>query len=347
MPYAYEVGQRHCITLTLSVSRSWIGKFGAFNLMTSRKYTKVPELSLKTYTHGGPTKQKAFQKALFEGFEYFGFIVLKDHSISADLLMRAYALSTTFFDLRLDDKMKFHRQDGQRGYTPFGREHAKDSDFPDLKEFWHVGREADAGSPLATLYPANMWPDHPADFREVFLRIYHALDQTGLVLLEALTPSLKVDVDYFQCMAAGGNSILRLLHYPPVADDADPKSIRAAAHEDINLITILVAANGAGLELLDRNGKWLPVETDPGNLIVDAGDMLARICNDVIPATTHRVTNPQGPNISRYSMPFFMHPRSDAVLSCLDSCRGEGAKHADITAGDFLKQRLREIGLTG
>jgi len=313
----------------------------------TRQYDRVPELSLKAYTDGGADERKRFQDALYEGFQYFGFIILKDHGVSRDLLKRAYDLSAALFDLPEGYKMQFFREDGQRGYTPFGREHAKDSKFPDLKEFWHVGREFEAGSPLADTYLPNMWPEKPENFRETFLEIYDALEAAGLVMLEALAPSLGVDDDYFRRMATNGNSILRLLHYPPIPDDADPNCIRAAAHEDINLITILVAAEGAGLELLDRDGTWLPVETDPDNLIVDAGDMLARVCNDVIPATTHRVVNPDGPNVSRYSMPFFMHPHSDAVLSCLESCKGKGAKYPDITADAFLKQRLQEIGLAG
>ncbi|MHA7870900.1 MAG: isopenicillin N synthase family dioxygenase [Hyphococcus sp.] len=312
-----------------------------------RHYDTVPELSLKTFLNGSDGERAQFQEALYEGFKYFGFIILKDHGVSKDLLKRAYDLSAAFFDLPNDTKMQFFREDGQRGYTPFGREHAKDSAFPDLKEFWHVGREFDARSPLADAYPPNLWPDQPEDFRETFLDLYNALEEAGLVMLEALAPSLDVDHDFFRRMATNGNSILRLLHYPPIPAEADPNCIRAAAHEDINLITILVAANGAGLELLDRDGKWLPVATDPDNLIVDAGDMLARVCNDVIPATTHRVVNPDGPNVSRYSMPFFMHPHSDALLSCLDSCRGNGAKYPDITADAFLKQRLQEIGLAG
>lgn len=313
----------------------------------TRKYTRVPELSLREYTDGGPEERKRFQEALYEGFQYFGFIILKDHGVSKDLLKRAYDMSAAFFALPEDKKMPFFREDGQRGYTPFGREHAKDSKFPDLKEFWHVGREFEEGSPLADTYPSNMWPDQPQGFRETFLEIYDALEKAGLIMLEALAPSLDVSDDYFKHMATNGNSILRLLHYPPIPDGADPNCIRAAAHEDINLITILVAANGAGLELRDRDGKWLPVETDPDNLIVDAGDMLARVCNDVIPATTHRVVNPSGPNVSRYSMPFFMHPHSDAMLSCLESCKGDGAKYPDIKADAFLKQRLQEIGLAG
>jgi len=314
----------------------------------ARKFDRVPELSLKSYTDGSAAERREFEEALYEGFKYFGFIILKDHKVSHKLLARAYEKSAEFFALPEDYKMQFFRKDGQRGYTPFGREHAKDSKFPDLKEFWHVGRQFDEDSPLAKTYPPNMWPDKPQGFHETFMELYEALEEAGLVMLEALAPSLDVPRDFFRKMATDGNSILRLLHYPPVPAGADPGSIRAAAHEDINLITILVAANGAGLQLLDRDGKWLPVETDPDNLIVDAGDMLARVCNDIIPATTHRVVNPEGgPNVSRYSMPFFMHPHSNAMLSCLDSCRGDGAKYTDITADQFLKQRLQEIGLAG
>jgi len=310
------------------------------------KYDRVPELSLKAFTDGDAASRKAFEEALYDGFKYFGFIILKDHGVSRDLLAQAYKLSEAFFAQPAEEKKKYAAGvDGQRGYTPFGTEHAKDSKHPDLKEFWHVGREFDGASPLADVYPANVWPDTPADFRKTFLELYGALEEAGMVMLEALAPSLDVERDYFRNMATDGNSILRLLHYPPIPDGADPNAIRAAAHEDINLITILVAANGGGLELLDREGKWLPVETDADNLIVDAGDMLARACNDVIPATTHRVVNPDGPNVSRYSMPFFMHPHPDARLTCLESCKGDGAKYPDISADAFLKQRLKEIGL--
>ncbi|MBI1393474.1 MAG: isopenicillin N synthase family oxygenase [Alphaproteobacteria bacterium] len=310
----------------------------------------VPELSLARFTDGSPADRDAFQRALMEGLTRFGFVILKDHGVSTGLLGRAYEASAAFFASPVDDKLRYMvGKDGQRGYTPFGREHAKDARAPDLKEFWHIGREFPAGDRLADIYPPNVWPDRPPAFRDTFLELYSALEEAGLVMLDALAPSLGVDPAYFRDMAGEGNSILRLLHYPPVPDGADPDAIRAAAHEDINLITILVAANGGGLQLLDRNGEWLPVETDPDNLIVDAGDMLARITNDVIPATTHRVVNPAGPNVSRYSMPFFMHPRPDAMLSCLDACRDPaipgGAKYADIKAMAFLRQRLAEIGL--
>lgn len=316
----------------------------------ARKYTSVPELSLKSYTHGDETARKAFQEALFDGFKYFGFVILKDHGVATDLLQNAYDQSAEFFALPEPEKNKYDAASigGQRGYTPFGTEHAKDSKHPDLKEFWHVGRPFDEGSPLDEIYPSNVWPEQPANFRSTFLTLYNALEEAGMVMLEALAPSLDLEKDYFRNMATDGNSILRLLHYPPVPAGANPSAIRAAAHEDINLITILVAANGAGLELLDRDGTWLPVETDAENLIVDAGDMLARATNDVIPATTHRVVNPEGQaNVSRYSMPFFMHPHPDAIITCIDSCKGDGAKYEDISADEFLKQRLREIGLTG
>ena len=316
----------------------------------TRKYDRVPELSLKSFTRGDEAARTAFQEALYEGFKYYGFIILKDHDVDRTLLKRAYDLSAQFFALPEQEKLLYVAgQDGQRGYTAFGREHAKDSDHPDLKEFWHVGRQFEPGSPLADIYPPNLWPTQPAGFIDTFKTLYDALEDAGLSMLEALAPSLCVSQDYFKEMATNGNSILRLLHYPPVPDNAEPNQVRAAAHEDINLITILVAANGGGLELLDRDGKWLPVETDPDNLIVDAGDMLARVCNDVVPATTHRVINPAGPNVSRYSMPFFMHPHPNAMLSCLESCKTAEndftAKYPDITADDFLKQRLREIGL--
>lgn len=307
----------------------------------------VPELSLAAFTHGDPQARQGFIDGLYEGLKYFGFIILKDHGIERALLTRAYALAEGFFALPRDQKFHYNSgQGGQRGYTAFGREHAKGNDVPDLKEFWHVGREFEAGHPLGKVYPANLWPENPDGFRHAFLELYTALEEAGHLMLEALAPSLDLSTDFFRTMATDGNSILRLLHYPPIAGDSPAGAIRAAAHEDINLITILVSANGSGLQLLERDGSWLSIETDADNLVVDAGDMLARITNNVIPATTHRVVNPEGPNVSRYSMPFFMHPHPDALLSCLDSCRGDGAKYSDITAEDFLNQRLREIGLT-
>lgn len=311
-------------------------------------YTQVPTLSLKDYISGDAFTRSIFIEDLFAGFKHYGFIILKDHPVSVDLLNKAYDLSKKLFDLPLDIKNSYISKVGgnQRGYTPFGKEHAKDAKVHDLKEFWHVGRELYQGHKYEGLYPDNIWPAELEDFRRIFNQLYTDLDEVGRVMLEALTYSLDLPTDYFEKMNRDGNSILRLLHYPPLQEGTDPRCIRAAAHEDINLITILVAATTSGLELLDRDGKWLPIETDANNLIVDAGDMLARITNDVIPATTHRVVNPiDGKNDHRYSMPYFIHPNPEAHLTCIESCRGEGEKYPTILAQDFLMQRLKEIGL--
>lgn len=313
-----------------------------------RSYKEVPTLSLKSYTHGNDLERQQFVEDLFDGLKYYGFIILKDHGVRTELLDKAYSLSEQLFNLPIERKMEYisKKHGNQRGYTPFGKEHAKDAPVHDLKEFWHVGRELPPGHKYYEVYPENIWPTEFDEFKPVMLALYNDLDKVGDVMLEALTGPLDVPKTYFKEMTQDGTSILRLLHYPPIPEGVDPRCVRAAAHEDINLITILVAATASGLELLDRDGKWLPVETEKNNLIVDAGDMLARITNNVIPSTTHRVVNPQdGTNNHRYSMPFFLHPHSDAVLRCIPSCIGDGAKWPDIRAQDFLMERLRDIGL--
>lgn len=302
----------------------------------------VPTLRLTDFTHGSEAERAAFSDALMAGLQDNGFFILTDHNVPTDLLDAAYAQSAEVFALPDDDKRRYAA--GLRGYTPFGTEHAKDSGLPDLKEFWQIGREPAPGLPPAD-FPPNVWPREIPAFRETFSALFSALDETGRLLLAALAPKLGLEAGYFDDKVAHGTSILRVLHYPPVPGDAPPGAVRSAAHEDINFITILVAAKGAGLQLLDRDGTWLPVETEPRNLIVDSGDMLQRLTNGVIPSTTHRVVNPQGPNVSRYSMPFFMHPASDVSLKCLPTCEGEGARWPEITAGEFLAERLREIGL--
>ena len=303
----------------------------------------VPELSFDHYARGTSEQREAFCRDLFEGLTRFGFVTLKDHGISHALLDRAYSLSEALFAQAEAEKRRY--VGGPRGYAPFRTERAKNSRVADLKEFWQIGPERDDAVSRSATEPPNIWPQSPASFREIFIDLFTRLEATGRAILEALTESLSVSRDYFAKRVDRGNSVLRLLHYPPIPVDVDPDSIRAAAHEDINLLTLLVAAQGPGLELLDRDGHWLPVETDRNNLIIDSGDMLARLMNDVIPATTHRVVNPSGPNVSRYSMPFFMHPNSDVVLSCIPSCVGSGAKYPDISADAFLEQRLKEIGL--
>lgn len=308
---------------------------------------RVPELSLNHYIEGTATERSRFIEDFFVGLKDYGFIVLKDHPISHDLLNQAYSLVERFYSLPTETKTKYALKDKgfQRGYTPFGQEHAKDAPVMDLKEFWHVGRDLEPGHRYEEIYPKNIWPTEVPEFQTVMSKIYRELDRVGKIMLESLTFPLELERDFFAKMVSDGNSILRLLHYPPIPEGVDPRCIRAAAHEDINLITILVSATTSGLQLKDRDGTWLDIESDPNSLIVDAGDMLSRITNEVIPSTTHRVVNPEGPNTARYSMPFFMHPNPDAMLTCLPSCRGAGEKYPPITAQDFLMQRLREIGL--
>jgi isopenicillin N synthase-like dioxygenase len=304
---------------------------------------RVPELSLAAWRSGAVAAREGFEAALLRGLQRFGFVILKDHGVPLPLLDRAYGLAQALF--ALPEATKRGYRSGLRGYTPFATEHAKNHRVPDLKEFWQVGRDPATVAGDVDALPPNLWPAELADFRPTFEALFAALDATGRTLLEALAPGLGLPSDHFEPLVRTGNSVLRVIHYPPVPGDADPGAVRSAAHEDINFLTILVAARGAGLQLLDRDGRWLPVETEPCNLIVDSGDMLARLTNDLIPATTHRVVNPEGPNVSRYSMPFFMHPRESTSLRCLPSCVGTGAKYPEITAGEYLAERLREIGL--
>jgi isopenicillin N synthase-like dioxygenase len=300
--------------------------------------SRVPELALSRYTQGGEARA-AFAQELFAGLQRFGFLIIREHTVPPVLLERAYGLCAELFALSEEEKRPYIG--GPRGYAPLGTEHAKDRAAADLKEFWQIGPEGPADRPALR----NLWPAAPAGFRETVLALFAALQESGAMLLSALTPGLKVPADFFAARLAGCNSVLRLLHYPPVPADAEPASTRSAEHEDINLLTLLPAPRGPGLEILDRDGTWLRIETGPHDLIVDSGDMLALITNDVIPATTHRVLRPADAGQSRYSMPFFMHPDLQVVLSCLPSCRGSGARYTEITAGEFLETRLREIGL--
>ena len=227
-------------------------------------------------------------------------------------------------------------------------EHAKDSEHPDLKEFWHIGRELSVDNAYYNSkdYPNNIWCDADVPgFKDVGLAVYNQLDAVAKSLFHSLAQSLNVADSYFQEMTQDGNSILRTIHYPPLKQFSEKDSIRAGAHEDINLITLLVGATDGGLELLDRDGRWLSVPSLPNQIVVDSGDMLSRITNNVIPATTHRVVNPDKSTSERYSMPFFCHPHANAELNCIDSCIGDGKKYPDILAKDFLTERLIEIGV--
>lgn len=315
----------------------------------SNTLRKVPELSLLSYVKGSSSDQAKFVDQLFSGLKDYGFIILVDHIIGDDVVKKAYEVVHEFFQLPVETKMKYVSPSGggQRGYTAFGIEHAKDHAAPDLKEFWHVGREVPAGHRFFDKYPANIWPSEVKEFEKVLSSLYDGLTQTSIVLLEALGKALDVPENYFREMVEVGNSILRPIHYPPIPAGAPVEAVRAAAHEDINLITILMGATYSGLELLDHDGKWLAVETQPGQLIVDTGDMMKVLTNDVLPATTHRVVNPEDSTSRRYSMPFFVHPHPETMLKCLPSCVGQGEKYAPINSHEFLMQRLKEIGLMG
>lgn len=311
--------------------------------MTNRK---VPELSLLSYVNGTTADKIKFVDDITRGLKDYGFIILKDHTIEQKKIDRAYELVKTFFALPLETKLKYKLDNGgQRGYTPFKTEHAKDNKNPDLKEFWHVGRELLATSQYKGVYPENAWPTEIAEFKNIFMELYEAMDTTSQILLESIGKGLDLPGSYFNDMIKDGNSIIRTIHYPPTKGEDTKNSIRAAAHEDINLITMLVGATDSGLQLLERDGTWLDVNSRPGEIVVDTGDMMSRITNNVLPSTTHRVINPSSDSSARYSMPFFVHPHSKAMLSCIPSCVGTGAKFPDITAGDFLTQRLKEIGL--
>ena len=290
-----------------------------------------------------------FSEELGRSFEEFGFAIVRDHGVPQDLIHRAEDKAKEFFALPEAVKLKYKipAGGGARGYTPFGVETAKGATARDLKEFWHVGRELPRGDPLERFMPPNVWPSEVEGFRETFEALYASLEASGLRILSAIALHLGLPEHYFDATVDKGNSVLRLLHYPPISEAAEGE-IRAAAHEDINTITLLLGAEEAGLELLAKDGRWLPVAPPPGALAVNIGDMLQRLTAHRLRSTTHRVVNPTGPAArrARYSMPFFLHFRPDFVIEPLESCREGGVVEPTVTADEYLQERLREIKLT-
>lgn len=291
-----------------------------------------------------------FARDFGEAFQRYGFAIVRDHGIDADLIARAWAMTEALFALPEETKRGWFVPGGggARGYTPFKTEIAKGASHVDLKEFWHIGRELPAGHRFAAVMSPNIWPDVPEGFRDTFLELFAAFDRAGARLLSAIARYLDLAPDWFEHAVEDGNSVLRLLHYPPVTEDAP--NVRAGAHEDINLITLLLGAEEAGLELLDRDGRWLPVKPPEGAMVVNVGDMLQRLTNHVLPSTTHRVVNPpvERRGHSRYSMPFFLHPAPDFVIKTLPGCIAADRPNRypePITAHDYLHERLVEIGL--
>lgn len=289
---------------------------------------------------------------LGRSFEEYGFAVIRDHGIPQDLIDRAEALSKQFFALPEDVKRAYHIPGGggARGYTPFGTEKAKDANVHDLKEFWHVGRELPEGHPLSEYMADNIWPAEVEDFQETFTELYAAFETAGGRVLEAIALHLGLDRDFFAGTVEDGNSVMRLLRYPPLEGAEAEGAIRAAAHGDINTITLLLGAEEAGLELLTRQGDWKSVDVPEGALVINVGDMLERLTNGKLPSTQHRVVNPRGEAAyrARYSMPFFLHFRPDYVIETLPSCIDPAHPQdhpAPISSYEFLMQRLREINL--
>jgi isopenicillin N synthase-like dioxygenase len=288
---------------------------------------------------------------LGRSFSEFGFAIVRDHGIPADLIAAAEDKAKAFFALPAAVKQAYHikGQGGARGYTPFGVEKAKDAAVHDLKEFWHVGRTLPPGHPLQQYMQPNVWPEEVPGFRDTFEALFAAFEQAGGRILAAIALHLGLPETFFDATVEDGNSVMRLLHYPPVPAEAEGR-IRAAAHEDINTITLLLGAEEAGLELLAKDGRWLPVSPPEGALAVNIGDMLQRLTNGRLRSTTHRVVNPVGERARhpRYSMPFFLHFRPDFLIEALDSCVEPGRRaevESPITAHDYLMQRLREINL--
>ncbi|HEX6898273.1 MAG TPA: 2-oxoglutarate and iron-dependent oxygenase domain-containing protein [Thermoanaerobaculia bacterium] len=308
----------------------------------------IPTVDLDDYTSGDGAARSRMIATLGDGLREFGFLNVEGHGIDASLIQGTYDLWRRFFKLPDDVKRRYAGvAGGAVGFTPFGVEHAKDSPLPDLKEFWHVGQEAPEGHPLRRTYPGNVWPAEIPEIRQPTLRLYKSLERVAENLLRALAESFDLPRDTFSSMMDVGNSVLRIIHYPPVAPEHEP-AVRAAAHEDINLITLLCEATDSGLEILTREGEWMAVESGPGQIVVDAGDMLSRFTNEVVPATTHRVVNPAADaGRDRYSMPFFVHPYPDCDLTIHERfvSAENPPKFSPITAGEFLERRLREIGL--
>jgi len=309
---------------------------------------RVPVLSLSEFDG----RQGAFTDALGKAWRETGFVGIRNHGIDDAVIDRAYDAFKAFFALPSEVKQQYHLPGGggARGYTGFGVEQAKDHDVPDLKEFWHVGRElAAADNPAPEILVPNLWPTEVDDFKAAALGLYNALDQVGATILSALALDIGLDRRWFDDKIDFGNSILRPIHYPPIGK-IEPGAVRAAQHEDINLITLLIGSKEQGLEILSRDGQWVPVSTLPGTIVVNVGDMLQRLTNHVYPSTTHRVVNPPGESSkqARYSIPFFLHPNPDFLIETLPQCVGPDNPDRypePITSHGYLMERLREINL--
>lgn len=310
----------------------------------------IPSVNLADFLSGDENIKAAFVEKLGKAYEEIGFVAVKNHGLSDETCSLLYQQVEAFFNLPEAIKKKYEIEGlaGQRGYTSFGKEHAKGRNTGDLKEFWHFGQYVDDNDAIAEEYPENVSVNELAQFGAVGKKAYQTLEKAGQSILRALALYLGLEETYFDAKIHNGNSILRPIHYPPITDE--PKdAVRAAEHEDINLITLLMGASAEGLQVLNKQNEWVNVTALPEQIVVNVGDMLQRLTNNKLRSTTHRVINPPKEKWgqSRFSIPFFLHPRSEMRLDCLEECIDQ--KHpkqfTDISAGAYLNERLAEIGL--
>ncbi len=310
----------------------------------------IPLVDLSTFVKGDQAQRQAFVANLGKAFHEIGFVGVVNHGIPKHLVDDFYAASKAFFALPVEVKRRYEIPElaGQRGYTSFGKEHAKQSKVADLKEFFQIGQEVSDGSVSKADYPDNVQVAELPEFPKLGMQLYKAFEQAGGHLLRAIALHLELEEDFFDKQIHNGNSILRAIHYPPITQEP-ASAIRAEQHEDINLITLLVGASAGGLQLLNKENQWLDIVPEEDEIVINVGDMLQRLTNNYLKSTTHRVVNPPREewHLPRLSIPFFLHPRSEMDLSCLPGCIDE--KHPlayePITAGEYLNERLREIGL--
>ncbi|GAA4379219.1 isopenicillin N synthase family dioxygenase [Hymenobacter koreensis] len=322
--------------------------------MSEKLLDEIPSLDLADFRSGDPQRKAKFVQDLGEAYQNIGFVALKNHGLNDEQTQTLYRDVQAFFSLPDEVKQQYENPElaGQRGYISKGKEHAKGRNTGDLKEFFHVGQEVDdPNDPIKNEYPDNIFPKEIPTFRETALQTYKTLEAAGKDVLRAIALYLKLPENYFDDKVRNGNSILRPIHYYPIENpDAVPAdAVRAAEHGDINLITLLMGASADGLQVKRRDDKWIPITALPDQIVVNVGDMLQRLTNGVLKSTIHRVVNParEKMNSSRYSIPFFMHPRSEMSLAALEHCvtPENPKKEADITAGEFLNERLIELGL--
>ena len=310
----------------------------------------IPSLDLNDFKSTNEQTKKNFVRELGEAYKHIGFISLKNYGLNPEIENELYSEVKNFFEMPLEKKLQYEKAElnGQRGYISFGRETAKGYKKSDLKEFWHFGQELEKNDPLFQEYEPNVFCHDLPNFNKIGREVFSILEQTGIMVLRAIALHLKLPEFYFDKKVTGGNSILRAIHYPPIT--SEPKgAVRAAAHGDINLITILMGASAEGLEIQTRNGNWIGVTALPNQVVINIGDMMSRLTNDTLHSSIHQVVNPPKKDWGkpRFSIPFFMHPRSEMSLNCLPSCVSEKntKKYTDITAGEFLEERIKELGL--